>query len=442
MMTFNDAYNWILSLSNMPRKEYMNDPRLCGWYLDRLQAFLDILGNPEKKIPHYIHITGTSGKGSTTAFMHGILHAAGYHVGSTYSPHPSSITERWKIGNRYMTKKEFAEIVEYLKPKLDEYVRSTKYDMVSFFELTEAIGLIFFARHGVTHAVMEVAAGGRHDSSNIIPHKDIAIITNIGLDHVGIIGNNKSEIAYEKAGIITRKTAYAITGEKNTRIAHIIESEAKKHRVPYLRIHKPEVSDIQITKRGTSFVYRNQRYEFKTYGEHQISNAILCIEAALRLKISPQIIAHGLAQTLQPLRMEIISEKPLIILDGAHNKDKIKSTLATTKLLTSLFTTKKLHLIIGFSGNKDIESMLASLLELQPASIALTRNTSNHFRKVADMTLLKTEIKKKLPRTKTELFLDPIDAYEYTVKNAGREECVLVTGSIFMSGEIRGKLKR
>lgn len=441
-MKFAEAYQWILSLSNMPRKEYMNDPRLCGWYLKRLQALLNILGNPEQKIPHYIHITGTSGKGSTTAFMHHILHAAGHRVGSTYSPHPSIITERWKIGDRYMTKKEFAEIVSYIRPKLDEYIRTTRYDMVSFFELTEAIGLIFFARHRVTHAVMEVAAGGRYDSSNIIPHKDMAIITNIGLDHVGIIGNNKSEIAYEKAGIITQKTSYAIIGEKNTRIAKIIEAEAQKHRVPYLRVHKPTVSDIHIAQNGTSFTYHGQRYHLTTYGEHQISNAVLCIEAAIQLGIPAPAIRHGLARTIQPLRMEIISHKPLVILDGAHNEDKISSTVKTCSLLTSLFNTKKLHLIIGFSGNKDIQAMLTHLLTLRPTSIAITRNTTNQFRKVADMSELKTQIHKQLPRTKIELFLDPIDAYEYTMKNAGTHDCVIATGSIFMSGEIRGSRTR
>ncbi len=439
-MTFNEAYSWILSLSNIPRKEYMTDPRACGWYLDRLQEFLDVLGNPEKKIKHYIHVTGTSGKGSTTAFMHGILYAAGYKVGSTYSPHPSSIIERWKIGNTYMSEKEFISIVEYLKPKLDEYVRTTKYDMISFFELTEAIGFIFFARHHVTHVVMEVACGGRYDSSNIIPHKDIAIITNIGLDHVGIIGNNKSEIAYEKAGIITKKTTYAITSEKNTRFARIIEAEARKQHVPYTRINKPLVTDVSISKTGTSFVYDDTTFKLNAYGVHQIQNAVLCIEAAKKLNIDITHIAQGLADTAQPLRMEVISTKPLTILDGAHNRDKIRSTTETTALLLTLFAIKKLHLIISFSGDKDVFGMLTQLLSLKPASISITRNSVNPFRKVAAMDMIRTHIQSVLPPCNVELFLDPKDAYEYTKRIAKAHDCILATGSIFMSGELRGKI--
>lgn len=439
-MNFTEAYNWVLSLSNIPRKEYMSDPRSCGWYLDRLQAFLDILDNPEKKIPHYIHVTGTSGKGSTTSFMHQILHESGVVVGSTYSPHPSKITERWKVGNRYMTEKEFISIVEYIKPKLNEYIKHTTYDMISFFELTEAIGLIFFVQNHVTHAVMEVACGGRYDSSNVIPHKDIAMITNIGLDHVGIIGNNKSEIAYEKAGIITKKTAHAITAEKNTRIAHIIEAEARKNHVPYTRIDKPSYSDVQITPQGTSFVYKNTTYSLGTFGEHQIHNAVLCIEAAHALQMPISAIVSGLKKAVQPLRMEIISSVPLTILDGAHNPDKIRSSVSTIRTLIPLYSLKKIHLIIGFSGDKNIDDMLATLLTLRPHSIAITRNTVNPFRKVADMNMIHSYIRRILPTCKIEVFLDPKDAYEYTRGIAHPHDCILVTGSIFMAGELRGKL--
>ncbi|EKE07315.1 MAG: hypothetical protein ACD_18C00120G0001, partial [uncultured bacterium] len=216
-MNFTEAYNYILSLSNMPRMEYMKEGNMCDWYLKRMQFFLDLIGNPEKKIKHYIHVTGTSGKGSTVSFLHNILQADKRKVGSTYSPHPTIITERWKVGNSYMTKKEFVEIVKYLKPKLDEYLEKTPYDMLSFFELTEAIGFIFFAQKKVDWLVLEVACGGRYDSSNIIPYKDVAAITNIGLDHVGIIGNNKEEIAYEKAGII-KQNCTAFTTEQDKKI--------------------------------------------------------------------------------------------------------------------------------------------------------------------------------------------------------------------------------
>lgn len=439
-MSFIEAYNWITSLANMPRKEYMTDPRECEWYLKRFQNFLDLIGNPEKKVPHYIHITGTSGKGSTTTFIHTILTTAGITVGSTYSPHPTKITERWKIGNRYMTEEEFVSIIEYLKPKLDDYIRTTKYDMLSFYEITDAIGFLFFLKHKVTHAVVEVGCGGRYDSTNVIPYKDVAIITNIGLDHVGIIGNNKAEIAYEKAGIITKYTHQVITGEKNPRLAHTIEIEAEKNNVPYSRFHTPTYSHVLVTKQGTSFVYQGKKYLISIYGEHQIHNAILAIEAMQKLGIKLEMIQTGLKNTTQPLRMEIVHHRPLVILDGAHNEDKIKSTVATTKILQTVYKIKNVRLIIGFSGDKDITHMLQHLLTLTPASIAVTRNTTNPFRKVADMRYIRSLVKKHLPSCTVELFLDPEDAYRYTIRNSKTSDCVLATGSIFMTGELRGKL--
>ncbi len=115
----------------------MRDPKHCSIYLKRLQFFLDILGNPEKQLPHYIHVTGTSGKGSVCLMLNSILTEAGLKTGLSISPHPTCITERWQIGNKQMTKPEFVELIEFIKPKLDEYIRTSPYDMLSFFEICE-----------------------------------------------------------------------------------------------------------------------------------------------------------------------------------------------------------------------------------------------------------------------------------------------------------------
>lgn len=418
----------------MPRMEYMKEGNMCDWYLKRLQYFLDLLGNPEKKIKHYIHVTGTSGKGSTVSYLHNILQASGKHVGSTYSPHPTIITERWKIGNKYMSKKEFVEIVEYLKPKLDEYLEKTPYDMLSFFELTEVIGFVYFAQKKVDWLVLEVACGGRYDSSNIIPHKDVAVITNIGLDHVGIIGNNKAEIAYEKAGII-KQNSESFTTEQDKKLLDIIEKEATEKKT---NLHKLKVNDFKIKKEkinGVVFEYGNNDFEIKSLGEHQIKNAILCINVAKHLGIKISDIQKGLKQTLQPLRFEIIKEKPYIILDGAHNEDKIKSTVEAMKRLKY----KNLYLITGFSGDKDMKKIVKTLASLKPKLICATRNTTNPMRKVAGPNDIAREFVKLNKNTKTKVFLDPTDALEFVMKKINKNDALLITGSIYMSGELRKK---
>ncbi|MDD2656957.1 MAG: Mur ligase family protein [Patescibacteria group bacterium] len=435
-MSFAEAYNYILSLSNMPRMEYMKEGNMCDWYLKRLQFFLDLLGNPEKKIKHYIHVTGTSGKGSTVSFLHNILQASNKRVASTYSPHPTVITERWKVGNKFMTKKEFVEIVEYLKPKLDEYLEKTPYDMLSFFELTEVIGFIYFAKKKVDWLVLEVACGGRYDSSNIIPYKDVAVITNIGLDHVGIIGNNKEEIAYEKAGII-KQNCTAFTTEQDKKILNIIEKEADKEKV---NLHKLKINNYKIKKEkidSVIFEYEDVDFEIKALGPHQIKNAILCINVAKFLKIKISNIQQGLKQTQQPLRFEIVQEKPYIILDGAHNEDKIKSTVEAMKKIK----TNKLYIITGFSGDKKVNNMIKSLSTLNPTFVCATKNTNNHFRKVADPKIIAKEFTKN-KNTKTKIFLDPQDALEFCLAKMKKNDALLITGSIFLSGQLREKFRK
>ena len=452
-MNFNQAYNYILSLNNLPRKEYMSDPRHCGWYLLRLQFFLNLIGNPERKIPHYIHVTGTSGKGSVTAYLHSILQASGKTVGSTYSPHPTIITERWKVGKHYMTKKEFADIVEYLKPKLDEYIAKTPYDMLSFFEVTEAIGLLFFVRKKVSWAVMEVACGGRTDSSNIIPWKDAAIITNIGVDHIGVLGRNKAEIAYEKAGIIKRG-APVFTMEKDEKMLEIIRKECKKnsaklylsHPTPYALRPTTDIGHMAYDVGKMKFSYQNENYSIPCLGAHQIRNAILCIEIAQHLGISRQSIKKGLSRVQQPLRMEVVSKNPLIILDGAHNPDKMRTTVDTLHhyITTSPHhsdTRRNVNLLVGFSGDKNVAKMIKQLVSLKPKTIAVTRNTTNPFRKVADPQSTSKQFKKLLPKTKIKIFLDPKTALAWSKKQTKKDEILLVTGSIFVSGELRPQFK-
>ena len=405
----------------------MRDPKHCGIYLKRLQFFLDILGNPEKKIPHYIHITGTSGKGSTVAFLHSILQEAKYKVGSTQSPHPTTITERWQVGGKHMSKKEFVELIEYIKPKLDEYISTTPYDMLSFFEICEAIGFLYFVNKKVDWAILEVGLGGRYDASNIIPHKDIAVITNIGLDHTNILGNNKKLIAYEKAGII--KTGCRVfTGVTQKPILDVIKKECDKT--------------------GASLKILNFKFEIfkqflndsilKKFGKHQINNAKLCINIAKHLNIPEVAIKKGLQKTKLPLRMEIVSKNPMIILDGAHNPDKIKTTIEAVTDHRSPIT--NLHLIIAFTADKNISKMIKQLATLKPKSIACTRYTNNPFRQPANPKDLADRFKKILPKTKIEIFLDPQDAFTWSKKQAIRNDLLLVTGSMFLGGELKNLL--
>ncbi|MEK7084472.1 MAG: Mur ligase family protein, partial [Patescibacteria group bacterium] len=372
-MTYPHAEQFLLSLSNLPRRRYMDDTKKNDVYLKRLKFFLNLIGNPEKKIPHYIHVTGTSGKGSVSTFLASILSASGQKTGLMISPHPTELRERWQINGVLMPKKNFVRIIEKFKPLLDRYERESPYDALSFFDLTTAIGLFYFAQKRVSWAVLEVGCGGRLDSTNVIPKKDIAVITNVGLDHTEVLGDTKEKIAFEKAGIITRGCR-VFTMEKNPNVLRVIERECKKKRVK-ISDFRFQISDLKQNLSDISFSYQGNTYKLSCLGTHQAHNAALCIDIAHSLNVPTRAIQKGLSRAKLPLRMEIVQKNPLVILDGAHNPDKIKTTVATVQSWQKLPDAspsleggvgggsrverdRRIHLILGFSENKNIAAML------------------------------------------------------------------------------------
>jgi dihydrofolate synthase/folylpolyglutamate synthase len=434
-MEYKKAENYILSFFNFPKREYMIDSNHCSLYLERLNCLLKQIDSPELKIPHYIHITGTSGKGSLTAFIRSILFASGKNTGSITSPHPSTINERYWFNGHFMVKKEFAEISSLFRRAIDRYLSDNKYEMFSFYELTEAIGLYYLAKKKVNWAVLEAGCGGRYDSSNIIPRKDIAVITNIGLDHTDILGKTKEKIALEKAGII-KKGAEVFSSEQDESCLRIIRKEclATKTNLNIVNCQKYKIINADIS--GTEFEYKNNKYKIKLLGEHQVKNAVLAIEVSRSLGINEKSIYKGLKKAFHPLSMEVISTSPIIILDGAHNNDKIKTGIQTIR---QLFGKKNVDLVVGFSDNKNIGEMVKSLSQLNLVKVAITRNTMNHIRLVAEPYRVKKEFEKNNIKKNIQIFSDPQQAFEWVNKN-NKQNIKLVTGSIFLSGEIRGNI--
>ena len=434
---FEKAEQYLLSLSNIPREEYMKNPRDCAVYLKRLQFFLDLLGNPEKSIPHYIHVTGTSGKGSVVNFLHSILTSAGKKVGSLSSPHPTYITERWKVRGSVMSKKEFASLVNQIRPVLDTYIQKTPYDMISYGELMTAMGLLYFKQKKVSWAILEVGCGGRYDATNVIPKKDVAVITNIGLDHVGLIGETKEEIAHEKAGIIS-KGARVFTAEKNTKILKVIQKACAKKGAALTRSPKHVISKPEYSLDGTTFSYGKKKYKTSSLGAHQVKNAALAIDVADAIGIPALHIHKGIAQAVQDVRMELVSKKPLIMVDTAHNPDKMKTTVQALREIH----TKGIHLVVGFSENKQVQKMITQLCKLPLKSVSCTRNTINPFRRVADIHMLKRSFQKKMTRVPVSCFLDPKEALLFAKQKHKKDELILITGSTFLGGELRDHLKK
>ncbi len=423
-MNFQEAYNYIISEKKFP--DNYRPATSPAQRLENFKLFLNILGNPENKIPHYIHVTGTSGKGSTCLMLASILSNSGKKVGLMTSPHLTNITERWQINNQTMTEKEFIRIVKIIKEKMNGH-------RLSFFELTTAIGLLYFAEKKVDWAIIEVGCGGRYDSTNAIPHKDAAVITNIGLDHTEILGKTKTKITYEKSGII-KPGCKVFTSEKNKGLLKIINQECKKNNTPLIKTVGAKI--LHQTNNGTTFVYKNKKYRLNVLGKHQVDNATLAIATANSLNLGYAQIKNGLADVRLPVRLEIISRKPLVILDGAHNADETKATTQAIKQLKADGYISRIHLLIGFSANKS-QATIKELLKLQPATLACTRQTINPFR----LAMSPEDIRSQFTSPNIKTFNSPKQALVWSKKQLLPDDLLLITGSMFLAGELRQYFK-
>lgn len=427
-MNFKQAYNYITSDQKFPAEK--TAAPTPAERLENFKLFLQILGNPENKIPHYIHVTGTSGKGSTSLMLESILLNKVKKVGLMTSPHLTNITERWRVGGRQMSEKEFVKIITQIKNKINDFKKISPYRL-TFFDLTTAIGLIYFAEKKVNWAVVEVGCGGRYDSTNVIPHKDAAVITNVGLDHTELLGKTKRKITYEKSGII-KKGCKVFTAEKNKNLLPIILRECKKNKTSLTKTVDAKI--LHQTTNGTTFIYRNKKYRLNVLGEHQINNASLAISVANSLGLGYGQIKNGLANVRLPVRLEIISRKPLIILDGAHNADKVKATVQTVKKLMVDEHIARVHLLVGFSANK-APNTVGELTKLRPATLACAKQTINPTRLAMD--LQKIRAKFGGGNTTTRSFANPKKALVWAKKQLLSRDLLLITGSMFLAGELR-----
>lgn len=386
---------------HLNQRERQHAPNVFG----HLQTFLDTLGNPEQKIPHYIHVTGTSGKGSTAAFIASILRTTNATVGLTVSPHLSTVYERWQINGTPISTRDFNRIYKHLARAFAICAKADPAFGLSFFELCTALALTYFADQKVTWAVLEVFNGGRVDPTNIIPYKDAAVITSVGLDHEHLLGNTTSKIAREKAGIIANGTPiFCATNELNTK--KTLRLLAAKKQAPI------------------TFVSAQKSYSLRVIGAHQQRNAALAAAVTRALGVSEAKIKRGLLATRLPLRLEIIRRKPWLILDGAHNPQKIAASVAAVRTLKI----PNLNLVVAFSPRKNISAMAHNLLTLKPAAIYITTGPTDL--PSANPKAVATAFGHQIP---VRCVPNPRQAL-YLATTAGN---TLVTGSLYLASHLK-----
>lgn len=432
-MDYHSALRYLYSLVDYEKKRierYSPDE----FKLDRVEFLLEKLGHPHRAYPT-LHIAGTKGKGSVSAMLAAIARAGGLKVGLYTSPHLHTYRERIQINGDPMPRRDLAALVEEMRPVVESIPGLT------VFEVTTALGFLYFARQQVDVGVIEVGLGGRLDATNVV-NPEVSIITSLSLDHTYILGDTIEQIAFEKGGIIkpgvpvvsapqqagALEVLQRLSDERGASLTVVgrdwrWETGCRSREGQTFSITAPE-SDADLSG----------EYWLPLLGHFQQENATVAIAAAAQWRargqtwITRNVIRSGLAQTVWPGRMEILSRDPLLVVDCAHNP---YSAQVLAEALRQWFPQTRWLLIFGASMDKDIAGMLRALLPLAE-HVIVTR--SYHPRATAPYTLadLCAELGKG-----AEIAVDMERALAQAQARLQPGWGILVTGSIFAVADAR-----
>lgn len=373
---------------------------------------LSALGNPQNTFKS-IHIAGTNGKGSVAAMLSSIL-SQSHSVGLYTSPHLVKFNERIKVNNKDISDSDIDIFIEKMR-----LISEKEKISLSFFEFTTCLAFLYFAEKKVEYAVIEVGLGGRLDATNVIT-PILSIITSISLDHQHILGDTQEKIAFEKAGIIKKNVPVIVHNMIDFFRSIAIEREA-----PFISV--TSAKKISDTLDSQKISWKHTEYTLGLLGEYQVENASLVLTAADFLQISELDIQKGLASVSWPGRMHILSEDPLILVDGAHNQGGIEKLSDFVKNIPN-----KKVLVVGLSEyrNPEIIHNLAALFD----HVIITKGVFKAQEPV--------NIAEKLHIPGAESISDLSKAILRAKSCLKPSDFMLVTGSLYMIGEAMELIKK
>ncbi len=387
------------------------------------------LGHPERKLRGF-QVAGTNGKGSTVAMLDSVLRAAGYRVGAFYSPHLVSYTERFRINGRPISQARLSGILTRLQPAV-ESVRQKIGELPTWFEVLTAVGAEYFAEEKVDWVVFEVGLGGRLDATTALGLR-YKIITEIGYDHMHILGRNVRRIAREKAGIIMKQNT-VITA--NSGIAYqVIAGRCRRTHSRLLRAPAVRVSELTVT--GTKFALRDAGSSYEAaigfVGARQAVNAAIVFSLARRLlKLPASAILRGLKRARLEGRFQILNTRPLMVADGAHNEPAIRNLLRTLDQLN--VGRERLITIFSAKTRKNYRAMVQHLARHSKLLLFPETEISNM---VAPKVLHRVQ-----PTGHAVSSLR--GALRLAQTKAHKNDMILITGSFYLIGEVlRAKTHR
>lgn len=407
----------ISKIEHLPRWHERNE-------LTYIKRVLKELGNPQDKVKT-IHVTGTNGKGSTSYYLRNLLEKAGLKTGLFVSPYIEKFNERIQVGGASISNAKLVEGYQVIEQTIQKIQKVEPDFHLVTFEFEVAMAFWIFAQQKVDYAVIEVGIGGEHDKTNVITPQ-VSIITTIGLDHEEIIGPTIQDIAQEKSGII-KQGKPVVVGKIPQEVESIIETKAAMSRAPLYKLGK----DFKVKLNETIF-YQDSKssYEFNWRPEVEAFDIGMAIKAfkLLGLSLEKKDVEAAINQTQIPGRYQVIQEKPLIIVDGAHNVQAMKN------LLDFVHQQKKdrVHFLIGMMKDKDLEDVFELFDDKD--ELTLTRIAYPRAAKLEDFPV---DIQKRA--TYTENYQE---AFEQIVKRLKSNDTLVVTGSFYLVGAILNYLHR
>lgn len=404
--------------------------------LDAMRELLRRLGNPEKgrKI---VHIAGTNGKGSVLAFLSTVLTESGYRVGRYISPTLFSYRERIQVDGEYIEKEPLARLVTRIR-EASEAMERDGLRTPTAFEIETALGLLYFAEKKCDIVVLETGMGGRDDATNAIAEVMMEIFASISLDHLGVLGNDLTEIAECKADII-RKNSLVISAFQKEEAAEVLKRTAAERNAKLITVDPGQISDVKYGYEEQSFSYGAEKnIRIHLAGAYQIENAALAWEAvqglrSLGFRISDEAFRRGMEKTVWRGRFTCIHREPLVIMDGAHNEDAAKKLAAS---IETYFPGRKISYIMGVFKDKEYEKVIR-ITAPYAAKVTAVETPGN------PRALPKEELKKVwetfgVPVTTADTIAE---AVKENITSAEKEEIILVFGSLSFLGEAEKAVK-
>ena len=414
--------------------------------LKRMKRLLELLGSPEKELK-FIHVAGTNGKGSVCQFMASMLRAAGYSVGVFTSPHVMEYNERFDIDRQYISDDDFCRIVNYVMSFADK-VNDEGFGYFSEFEILTSTALVYFKEQSPDIVILETGIGGKMDMTNVISHPLVSVITQIGFDHVDMLGDTLAEIAEAKAGII-KEGIPVVSESPELEVKKVISDTAKKKNAKFIdaALAKYKINDYSELM-SFDFEFSEEPDEVKMdsikiglIGEHQVRNAITALLAVKSIRdrgliaIDDSEIKQGLENARNMGRFEILRSNPYIVIDGSHNPQGLTAAMATlNELRETIFKNKRIMTVFGCFADKEYHNM-TEILKTGLAKACCNEVIATE--PVSPRALKAEELKKLLEDENIAVTAISDEETAFDRALASGADVLLFLGSIYLIGDIR-----